>query len=412
MSEILRLSSLNPNIFSLNTAENGGDLSRAAIVACGRLLAVEKAGRGMNAMRLAEKRAADYTCRLDDNTYAMTNRNLQQKMCLFAAKIAANNGGEIPPETYEDFMRDQRKYMQDSTFLKVMSGLVRDMVTPMLPTFMSNALGWLCQTVTVPMGKTYEIDIQPASLFVFEEDSWGASRSKPKNRGYVKPVTLNPTPRTAAVSIKWYQLVGNNADIGALLNSIYAGLYNKVVALWYKAMNAGIDENAGIIPSGMQFDTYSTANVVKAVKKVRMVTGFQDVIAIGDIEPLSRMLPSGNVNAASVNLDAALTELLGVEYARYGYIGETGGARLMPINNVVVPGTQHTSVTPLIDSNTVYFAGAGARKPVYLGFEEGTPITIEMEASKTADMTIDITVVASMAAVPVFADKMAVMHGV
>lgn len=412
MPDILRLNSLNPAIFAASAAENPGALNRKNIVAAGRLMMVERAGRGLNALRQAEGRGKEYTCLLSDTKYAETGKNLREKMCLFAAKIAAEGSGEIPPADYGEFMRNQRKFMQNGQFLAVLSGLIRDIVTPTLPVCMSNALRWLCQTVSVPIGQTYEIDIQPNSIFVFEDDSWGASGSKPRNHGYVKPVTLNPRPRTAAVSIKWYQLIGNDTDIGALLNSIQAGLYNKIVALWYKAMKAGIDENAGIIPAGLNFETYSTANVVKAVKKVRMLTGFQNVLAVGDIEPLSRMLPSGNANAAAVNLDAALTEMLGLEYARYGYIGETGGARLMPIDNVVVPGTQNTSVKPLIDDNTVYFVGAGSRRPIYVGFEEGTPITIEMEPSKTADMTLDVQVTASMDAVPVFADKIAVMHGV
>ena len=62
---------------------------------------------------------------------------------------------------------------------------------------------------TVPIGQTKELDIMSNDIFLFEDDSWGASRSKPANTLFNKSVTLNPRLRTARVSVKWYQLVGN-----------------------------------------------------------------------------------------------------------------------------------------------------------------------------------------------------------
>ena len=221
---------------------------------------------------------------------------------------------------------------------------------------------------------------------------------------------MNPTPRTARASVKWYQMVGNNADLGALMNSINAGMANKIVALWNGAMVKA--QSNGMIPSGATFTTFTSANWVKAVKAVHKMSSFRDVIAFGDLEALMKVLPAGNSNGASINLDAALTELLGAEWARYGYIGEYLGARLMPLDNVVVPGTQNTTVTDLLPNNVIWFAGAGSKRPVYLCFEDGTPITLDIAPSDTGDMTLDLTVTVSLAAAPVFADKLAVMTGV
>lgn len=82
---------------------------------------------------------------------------------------------------------------------------------------------YIWQITVPPIGTTYEIDVGSNDIFLFQDDSWGASRSKPANHNYTKTITLNPTPRTARASVKWYQMVGNNADLGALMNSINAG---------------------------------------------------------------------------------------------------------------------------------------------------------------------------------------------
>lgn len=406
---IIKLSDLNPEIFRISADETS--IARGNLVACGRLLAVERAGRGLNALRAAEGRKSDaYVCKLSEEEYAETNKNFKERLMLFAADIASRANGEVPPATYDEFTKKQRKFLSDGNFLRVLAGIFRDVLTPTAPAVMSNALSWLCQSVSTPIGTTYEIDVGSNDIFLFQDDSWGASRSKPANHLYSRTITLNPTPRTARASVKWYQLVGNNADLGALMNSINAGLANKIVALWNSAMVAA--QTNGMVPSGATFTTFSSANWVKAVKAVRMMNSFRDVIAFGDLEALMKVLPSGNANGASVNLDAALTELLGAEWARYGYIGEYLGARLMPIDNVVIPGTQNSTVTGMLPTNVIWFAGAGSKRPVYLCFEDDTPITLELDPSKTGDMTLDITVTASLAAAPVFADKLSVMTSV
>lgn len=409
----IKLNSIPSTVFDVRPDEMGGNRERADIVACGRLLMAERNGRDVNALRSFEQKPAEYSVRLDDAAYTATNENTKRKMVLFAAKMSAAQTGEDAPATYEDFLRNQRRFLSDKLFLKVLAGIIRDIVTPVLPVVWSNGLDWLCETVNVPLGQTYEIDVQSNQIMMFQDDSWGASRSKPAETLYAHTLTLNPTLRTAKVSIKWYQLVGNNADMGRFMNSIAAGMYNKIVALWNGAMTTGINSTF-FMPSGLQFTTNTSGNWVNAIKKTAMVNGtsIRNIVAFGDLTALSKVLPSGNVNAASVNLDAALSTMLGQDYVRYGYLGEYMGARLMPIENVVIPGTQNTTVDELLATDTIYFAAMGAYKPVYLGIEEGTPITIELDPSQTADMTIDVITSVSLDAKPVMASKIGVMTNV
>lgn len=405
---MIRLNNLANSVFAVNAAEFGGSQERADIVACGRLLMAERAGRDMNRIHLLRNEKEDYTTRIDDVKYNEINDQLKRKMFLYCAKLAANQTGRTAPETYEDFLKLQRQYLNDPTFLRTLAGIVTEIVTPVLPAVTSNALDYLCETVYTPIGQTYVVQVESNDVLIFEDDSHGAARSKPAQHLYSKDVTLNPRPVTAKASIKWYQMVGNNVDLGRFFNSISAGLYNKIMVLWNAAMAAGAGSST-YMPTGLSFAQYSTANFISAVKKVKAVNNAYNssVIAFGDIAALSKVLPDGIANSASVNLDAALAHLLGAEYARSGYLTGYCGAQLMPIDQAILPGTQNGTVTEIFPTNVVYLAAAGGYKPVYMAFEEGYPMDITLDPTETADMSIDIIVTACMEAKPVFGSKIA-----
>lgn len=405
---MITFNSIDRAKFNANSAEfNGVEKERADIVTAGRLLMMERNGRDYNAMRLLEKKSTDFTALLDDNTYAATNRNTKEKLFLYAAGRTCAVSGEIAPDSYGEFLKNQKKFMSDSTFLKVLAGIIRDIVTPVLPVTMSNALGYLAETVNVPMGETYELDIASNDIFAFEDDSWGASRSKPSNYLYTKTTTLNPTPRTCKVTIKWYQMVGNDVDLGRFFNSIAAGMVSKITALVMKQMIAAAS-NSAFLPSNLKF-TNTSANWVTAAARVAALngTGYTNAVAIGHPSALNKVLPSGAVNLSSINLDAALATMLGVEWARYGYLGDYMGVRLMPLVDSIVPGTQNTSMTSLVPADRIWMLAANGLKPVYVGIEDGTPIEIQLDPRETGDMTIDIITTMSIDCKGVFGSKLA-----
>lgn len=407
---MITFNSIDRAKFNSNSAEfSGVEKERADIVTAGRLLMMERNGRDYNAMRLLEKKSADFSPIIDDNTYAETNRNTKEKLFLYAAARACAVSGEIAPATYGDFLKNQKKFMKDRDFLKVLAGIIRDIVTPVLPVTMSNALGYLAETVNVPMGETYELDIASNDIFAFEDDSWGASRSKPSNYLYTKTTTLNPTPRTCKVTIKWYQMIGNDVDLGRFFNSIAAGMVSKITALVMAQMTAAAS-NSVFLPSNLQF-TNTSANWVTAAARVAALNGsaYTNAIAIGHPSALTKALPSGNVNLSSVNLDAALATMLGVEWARYGYLGDYMGVRLMPLMDSIVPGTQNTSMTSLVPADKIWMLASNGLKPVYIGMEDGTPIEIQLDPRETGDMTIDIITTMSIDAKAVFGSRLALI---
>lgn len=411
----IKLNSINPDVYDSAAKEfSNAERERAYIVTCGRLLMRERLGRDERALRVMTKQPDDFTAMLADgegqNSYSMTNRNIQKNLLLFCAKRVCALSGEIPPADLDEFRRNQRKFMSDGLYLKTLAGIVTEIVTPMLPTVMSSGLGWLAEMTTVPIGQTKELDIMSNDIFLFEDDSWGASRSKPANTLYNKSVTLNPRLRTARVSIKWYQLVGNDADMGRFFNALAAGMYSKITALWVNTMTK-MTANTAYVPANMTF-TNTSANWVTAGERVSVVNGtrYRNVMALGRPSALTKALPSGVVNASTVNLDAALSTMLGVDWARYGFLGEYMGMNLMPIDTAIVPGTQNTTVVDIVPADKIWMVPAGGYKPVYIGMEEGTPIQLELTPDQTADMSIDVVVSMSIDCVPVLASRMAVIN--
>ena len=404
---MINFNSINMDKFNANSAEfNGVEKERADIVTQGRLLMMERNGRDTNALRVLEKKPTEYTAMLTEQGYAEMNKDTKERIMLYAAARACSVSGEIAPAEYGDFLKNQKKFMCDRDFLKVLSGIIRDIITPVLPITMSNALGYLAETVNVPLGETYELDVASNDIFAFEDDSWGASRSKPSNYLHIRTTTLNPTPRTCKVTIKWYQMVGNDTDLGRFFNSIAAGMVSKITALTMVQMANAVTD--GLIPSNLQF-TNTSANWVTAAARVSALngTGYYNTIAIGHPSALTKALPSGMINASSVNLDAALATMLGVEWARYGYLGEYMGVRMMPLVDTIVPGTQNTSMISLVPNDKVWMMASNGLKPVYIGMEDGTPIEIQLDPRETGDMTLDIITTMSIDAKAVFGSKLA-----
>lgn len=403
-----RLNSINPDSLMVSAAQYGGDKERANIVTVGRMVMQERAGRNSNLLR----NNTEYTVYMDDRKYAQTSENLRNSMLMYCAKKACAISGEVAPASWDAFRANARQYFANSTFFAVLSGIIRDIVTPVLPATMSSGLDALCEMRSVPLGQTLEIDVQSNAPIVFQDGSWGASASKPEEQLYSYPITVNPNLYTAKFAVKWYQMVANNYDIGVLFNAIAAGLNNKIVALVNQAMIAGAGSTF-YTPSGLVASTPTMANIVNLVKKVAAVNNvpIANVIGYGDIAALSEIVPNGIVNTTAVNLDAAMSTMLGTEYYRTGYIAQVAGARLFPLQNVIVPGTQNTTVTELLPADVVYFMAANGYKPVVLGIEEGTPVDIVLTPQgndsngHTADGTIVGTVSISMAAAPVFASK-------
>jgi len=379
-----------------------GSDEREKLVALGRVLMMESNGRTFNKIR---KNNA-YTERMTADKYAEVNEGTRNKIMLFCAERADAIEGREKNDDYAVFLSRSRDYYRNPTFLRTLAGIVQDIVRPMLPYVTSNVLDELAQMVNVPLGQTYEITVHSNDIFLFQDSSWGASRSVPENTLYDYPITLNPSPRTASATAKWYQLVANDADFGLWLNAIYAGLYSKIMAMWNGTM-AAATANTFFQPSYLLFGSYTSANFNAAVELVSAVNHVpvSGLIAYGRRPVLAKALPTSTAQ------DAALTYMLGREWMDNGYLGTIQGVRSFAITNAVVPGTQNSTGSLVLNDSKIYIAASRGNgyAPIYIGFEDGAPIVIEMEPHQTADMTLNVNVTASLDVKAVFGTKLAVI---
>lgn len=379
-----------------------GSDDREKLVALGRVLMMEANGKEYNKIRNNNS----YTSRMNADEYAKVNEGTRNKIMLFCAERADAIEGREKNDDYAVFLSRARDYYKNPTFLRTLAGIVTDIVRPMLPYVTSNALDELAQTVNVPFGETYEITVASNDIFMFQDSSWGASRSVPENTLYDYPITLNPSPRSCSATAKWYQLVGNDADFGMWLNAIYAGLYSKIMGMWNAAMTSAAN-GTFFVPSYLKFNSFTSANFNTAVELVSTVNHVpvSGLVAYGRRPVLAKALPTGTAQ------DAALTYMLGREWMDNGYMGTIQGVRSFALTNAMVPGTQNTTGGLVISDSKIYLAASRGNgyAPIYVGFEDGAPITLEFKPHEVADMTLNVNVTASIDVKAVFGTKLAVI---
>lgn len=405
----LSMNSINPGVFKVSAAETQGDNARAALVGAGRMLAYEYARKGTLAMRAAlGNKDNEIASVLSAEKYKETNDKFQAAHLLYAAKKADAMLGKVGPKDFEDFKRHGQNYIKNDMFLKVLMGIYQDILTPILPRVYSEAVGIFADTYEVGFGETQQIAIGSNDIVLFSDSAWGASRSVPRNRFYSKDYTLNPQPKTAQINAKWTQLVGNNVDFGQFFANIAAGMYAKTMAMWNSAMAAAISDTS-LVPSNLSV-TFDTQNWVKLANRLSAVnsTSISNIMAIGSYPALAQVLPQDVTGSTNVNMDAAIATLLGADYVRAGYLGEYMAIRLMPLQDVIIPGTQNTTVDTMLSDSTIYMMAGNGRRPMAIGYNSDVPITLEVDPSKAGDMELAINLTTALDLVAIFADHVGV----
>lgn len=402
------MAKLTLNSVSKGNFEVHGNNEREDIIAGGRTLFFEHAVKGRNEMLVASNGRGTAMQRMTtDAGYKQLNDKFQHDHMMYAAKIACAQTGENAPGSWEDFKRDGNRFYGNKAFYAVLQGIYMEIVRPILPAVYSEAVSMVADTVEVDFGQTYMVSIGSNDIPVFQDSSWGASRSVPRNRFYSRDYTLNPQPKSCWITAKWIQLVGNNMDFGEFFANIAAGMYAKTMGMWNQAMNAAKGD-VSLIPANLTY-VFNNQNWVKAANKVAALnaTRISNLFATGSMVVLSKVLPTQATGSTNVNMDAAIATLLGADYTRSGYLGEFMAVRLMPMQDVIVPGTQNTAPETLLTDTDIYMMSSSGRKPMTIGYTAGTPITIEMDPTKSADFEIGMNVTIALDTVATFASRIA-----
>ncbi len=398
----LNLNSVSNEVFAIN-----GNDQREDIVAKGRVLFYEHALKGKMAVLSAKGQNTPVQRTMNDRGYKQLNEQFQRESLLYAAKLACASTGKKAPESWEEFKRNGGEYYGNARFYAVLQGIWQEVIIPILPAVYSEALSDFAETVEIELGQTYAVSIGSNDIPVFQDSSWGASRSVPRNRFYSRDYTLNPTPKSCWITAKWMQLVGTNMDFGVFFANMVAGMYAKTMGMWNEAMTTAT-EDTSLIPTNLNF-TFSNQNWVKGANKIAALnnTTISDVFATGGTVALSKVLPNTVTGSTNVNMDAAIATLLGADYTRSGYLGEFMAVRLMPMRDVIIPGTQNTTVETMLSENDIWMLAGNGRKPLTIGYTSGTPISIEMDPTRTGDMEIGLNLTISLDSVATFASKIA-----
>lgn len=398
----LNLNSVSNEVFAIN-----GNDQREDIVAKGRVLFYEHALKGKMAVLSAKGQNTPVQRTMNDRGYKQLNEQFQRESLLYAAKLACASTGKKAPESWEEFKRNGGEYYGNARFYAVLQGIWQEVIIPILPAVYSEALSDFAETVEIELGQTYAVSIGSNDIPVFQDSSWGASRSVPRNRFYSRDYTLNPTPKSCWITAKWMQLVGTNMDFGVFFANMVAGMYAKTMGMWNEAMTTAT-EDTSLIPTNLNF-TFSNQNWVKGANKIAALnnTTISDVFATGGTVALSKVLPNTVTGSTNVNMDAAIATLLGADYTKAGYLGEFMAVRLMPMRDVIIPGTQNTTVETMLSENDIWMLAGNGRKPLTIGYTSGTPISIEMDPTRTGDFEIGLNLTIALDSVATFASKIA-----
>lgn len=398
----LNLNSVSNEVFAIN-----GNDQREDIVAKGRVLFYEHALKGKMVILSAKGQNTPVQRTMNDRGYKQLNEQFQRESLLYAAKLACASTGKKAPESWEEFKRNGGEYYGNARFYAVLQGIWQEVIIPILPAVYSEALSDFAETVEIELGQTYAVSIGSNDIPVFQDSSWGASRSVPRNRFYSRDYTLNPTPKSCWITAKWMQLVGTNMDFGVFFANMVAGMYAKTMGMWNEAMTTAT-EDTSLIPTNLNF-TFNNQNWVKGANKIAALnnTTISDVFATGGTVALSKVLPNTVTGSTNVNMDAAIATLLGADYTKAGYLGQFMAVRLMPMRDVIIPGTQNTTVETMLSENDIWMLAGNGRKPLTIGYTSGTPISIEMDPTRTGDMEIGINLTIALDSVATFASKIA-----
>lgn len=403
----LNLNSISNSVFKVSASDTvDQSKGRADIVGAGRLLAYEYARKGQKALHLASGKVGEEADeKLNKMQYKELNERFQADHLLYAAKKACDISGRTAPETYEEFKKQARQFYNNKNFYNVLSGLYEEIITPILPAVYSEAVDIFADVVEVGFGETHVISVNSDDIPVFQDSAWGASRSVPRNRFYSRDIALNPQPKTAQINAKWLQLVGNNMDFGQFFANLTAGMYAKTLAMWNAAMTSAASDTT-LIPSGLSY-SFDQTNWVTLAQKLAALnnTAFGNIIAYGSPLALSKVLPTDATGTTNVNMDAAIMTMLGAEYVKAGYLGEYMSVRLMPMTDAIIPGTQHSTVSTVLDNTKIWLMSSTGRKPLTIGYDSMTPLTLEIDPMESSDFEIAINLTMSIDSVAVFASK-------
>jgi len=403
--------SLNSALARFNGAGVTGD-QRSDLISRGKVLVLEAAGRAHNdALQKAGRQTVELGSAIGNATaFASAKSEWADDVLYFCADRALSvQGREANRSDRRTFTASE--FASDPIFLRTLAGIVSEIQYAVTPPIVNELVGEMASVMSIPKGKTGQIEITSNAVFQWYDSTWTSLRSVPQDQLYNACVTVNPTPKATRFHINYYQMVGNSGSLVDTLAAVAGGYGAKLMESFSTAFLAAAAQSK-YVPNARKATGYTDNNWATVVRNVAAANRVRrdQLIAYGDYLALRKVLPD------NATLAPAIMTLLGDEYFKNGYLMSHDGVMLYELTPVSTPATINTTMTSPFPTDTIVIAARANMRyaPMVIGFEEGGEGRIDLTPGDNviADGYIEGLSFASYSIVPCFTSAVGLLESV
>lgn len=403
--------SLNSALARFNGAKVTGD-QREDLIARGRVLVLEAAGRAHNA---ALAKAGQHVVELgssigNETAFAAAKNEWADDLLYFCAERALSVQGRSADRNDRNTFTNI-ELASDPIFLRTLAGIVSEVQYPTTAPLVNELVGEMASVMSIPKGKTGQVEITSNAVFQWYDTSWTSMRSVPQDQLYNGCITLNPKPKATRFRINFYQMQGNSGSLVDTLAAVSGGYAAMLMQTFTTAFTTAASDTK-YVPSALKASGYTDTNWATIVRNVAAANRVRrdQLIAYGDFLALRKVLPD------NATLASAIMTLLGDEYFKNGYLMSHDGVMLYELTPTSTPETINTTMTSVFPTDTIVIAARANMRyaPMVMGFEEGGEGRIDLTPDENVIATgyVQGLAYASLAIEPAFASRVGVISSI
>lgn len=402
---------LNSALALANGAKITGD-RRADLISKGRVLVLEQAGRAHNdALRKAGRQVVDFGSTIGaESAFAAEKNAWADDVLCFCADRALSLEGRSADRSDRKSFTDIR-LAKDPIFLKTLAGIVSEIQYSITPPIVNELVGEMASVMSIPKGKTGQVEITSNAVFQWYDSSWTSLRSVPQDQLYNANITLNPKPKATRFHINFYQMVSNSGSLVDTLAAV-AGGYGAMLMKAFSDAFVLAAANTKYVPTSRIATGYTDSNWATIVRNVAAANRVRrdQLIAYGDFLALRKVLPD------NATLAPAIMTLMGDDYFKNGYLMSHDGVMLYELTPTSTPATINTTMTSPFPTDMIVIAARANLRyaPMVMGFEEGGEGQIDLTPGENvlADGYIEGLAFASLDIAPAFTSAVGIIDDI
>ena len=403
--------SLNSALARFNGAKLTND-KRTDMIARGRVLVLEAAGRAHNAAMVKGGRpVVDFGSVIGNETAfaAAKNEWADDVLCFCAERALSVQGREVDRNDRSTFTNVE--LASDPIFLRTLAGIVSEIQYAITPPIVNELVGEMASVMSIPKGKTGQVEITSNAVFQWYDSSWTSLRSVPQDQLYNGSITLNPKPKATRFRVNFYQMVSNSGSLVDTLAAVSGGYGAMLMQTFTDAFTTAA-ANTKYVPSALKASGYTDSNWATIVRNVAAANRVRrdQLIAYGDFLSLRKVLPD------NATLAPAIMTLMGDEYFKNGYLMSHDGVMLYELTPTSTPATINTTMTSVFPTDTIVIAARANLRyaPMVMGFEEGGEGRVDLTPDENviANGIIQGLAYASLDIAPAFTSRVGVISSI